>query len=305
MSRVLVVDDEGPVRTRVSRSLARLPDVEVVEAGSIADAIDHAAVETIDAVVTGAELTDGTALQLFPHLERTSGRIPAVVLSADFEQWGPMPEALPVVARTVSPSVVCDLVGSLLGQSARALGVADYLQIAGLVCRSVQLEVMRGNEPIGLVVIRDGAPWTALDDGGSGLEALARLLAAKDVSCQCQHAVVCREPRTLHGTCADILADTEEILAAQRQGGPEEARTRTAPMICSLRTPAKGTIKLPVMPAQVDEPRDFEKIYEAAIDALLSKRYAEAYPLFLRAKAIRSTPTLEANLSRLRDLGFG
>lgn len=49
---------------------------------------------------------------------------------------------------------------------------------------------------------------------------------------------------------------------------------------------------------------EFDRLYDAGIEAVIQKRYADALTLFARAQAIRSTPTLEANLQRLRMLGF-
>ncbi|MGN6103822.1 MAG: DUF4388 domain-containing protein [Kofleriaceae bacterium] len=51
------------------------------------------------------------------------------------------------------------------------------------------------------------------------------------------------------------------------------------------------------------EPAEFDRLYELGIEAMLGKRYGEALDAFERAKQIRSTATLEANLVRLRALG--
>ena len=61
----------------------------------------------------------------------------------------------------------------------------------------------------------------------------------------------------------------------------------------------------PPPPVVEEDPRDFEDLFEDAVEALLDRRLEKAYDLLKRANAIRDDPRVKAKLERLRDLGVG
>lgn len=110
--------------------------------------------------------------------------------------------------------------------------------------------------------------------------------------------------------------DTQRYLATTRRPAtPASVPAITIPPVrmpsvsippVPRRTPTSSVPAVPL--AEGTTPRtsldgEFRRLYDNGIEALLAKRYTEALSLFLEAQKIRSTPTLEANLNRLRSLG--
>lgn len=86
---------------------------------------------------------------------------------------------------------------------------------------------------------------------------------------------------------------------------PRPSTGRTAPAARPPAAPERPRFAEGSGPIAVaaSEPAEFDRLYELGIEAMLGKRYGEALDAFERAKQIRSTATLEANLVRLRALG--
>lgn len=61
----------------------------------------------------------------------------------------------------------------------------------------------------------------------------------------------------------------------------------------------------PPPPVIVREDRDFDELFEEAVEALLDKDYSRAHDLLMRADAIRDDPRVKAKLERLHDIGVG
>lgn len=382
MPVVLIVEDDVFLRVQVTRMLHRLPNVEVVEAGTVRESIELAEGLPLDLVISDVQLPDGSALQLFPHLVRDGTRIPTVLVTGYPEALaGKLPADIKLLEKPVRMSELRDCVMQALDcqPTASPFAISDYLQLAGLGRHSVQLEVSQDGDPVGLLVIRDGRPWTALDELGEGLEVLLRMMVTPNLSFTASAPAALEERRTLDGTCEQLLLEAARLLDERRSGRADlKARTGTKPWLVSTRPPAPGRTSssaLPVLPAPAPLPpappppppvpapvlargssretppvvtratsrelprvpfpardaprpgappaspngrgsdapdraspgdgqsREFDRLYEEGITALLEKRYAEAFQLFMRAKQFKSTPTLEANLQRLRSMG--
>jgi two-component system KDP operon response regulator KdpE len=79
-SRVLVVDDERQI-LRALKVILREAGYEVIEATTIEDALDHAAVRPPDAAIVDLMLPDGSGVELCRRLREWSA-MPILVLSA-------------------------------------------------------------------------------------------------------------------------------------------------------------------------------------------------------------------------------
>jgi two-component system KDP operon response regulator KdpE len=80
MSRVLVVDDERQI-LRALKVILREAGHEVVEAATVEEALDHAAVRPPDAAIVDLMLPDGSGVELCRALREWSS-MPIIVLSA-------------------------------------------------------------------------------------------------------------------------------------------------------------------------------------------------------------------------------
>ncbi len=221
--------------------------------------------------------------------------------------------------------------------------LADYIQLASMGRRSVRLDVARDGKRLGEVVIHRGEAWHARDEVGQGPEAFSRLVAASGANVGA-HPLVGEAPRTLTGSCEALLLDSlrrqdegklqsegEEFAFAELgrvvsrvtparptparpappppQGEAAPPRTvtpRTVEPGPMLREPPASRPSAPdLVPPSATRSLSFDVLYARGVDALLDRRYQEAYEAFEAASRVGSSASLTANLARLRTMGFG
>lgn len=78
--RILVVEDEAPLRFAVSRMLQQL-GYDVEGAATVREAAGALRAERMDAAIVDYQLPDGTALDLLPRLQGGATRVPTAVLT--------------------------------------------------------------------------------------------------------------------------------------------------------------------------------------------------------------------------------
>ena len=353
MQLVLILEDDVMWRATMARSLNKLPSIEVVEAGSINEAIRLLEGLDVDLLLTDLQLGDGTAIELLPHLKRSGRRIPIIVVSGWIDEFaGQLPAGVEMRPKPIGLMELRELVARTLGCADPLLPpftLADYVQLACFGRYSVQIELARAGEFIGALTMREGQAWCASDAEGEGMPAFLGLVAMTDVAVICNPIPSPLPPRTLAGSGEHLLMEAarltdhghaarlvpppaEPAIAAiptvppvvripPRVTDPPARPTRETPRVptrelhrqaalpaipppAPARTPTSAWVTARVEPATAaqDQAR-FDVLYGQGIDALLAKRYVEAYDALSRAKQIRTTPTLEANLIRLRALG--
>lgn len=315
MQLVLIVDDDVLVRAQLSRAVSKLPAIEVVEACCLAEAKALLEGLEVDLVICDLELPDGTALHLLPLVQQSAHQTSIVVISGYIDRLARLPSGIEVCTKPIAATALRELVVRRLGttEPRSPFSLVDYLELAAFGCRSVLLEVLQGDDSVGEILIWQGDAWTATDILGEGIDAVVRLVGVPDTSIVCRAVPSALPLRTLHGSCGQLLADASRAVEER-----SARRPATAP---HLRKPEPPRIQIPaprprqetpprplptvraVAPAGPD-PQEFDRLYGIGIDALIGKRYREAFDTLMRAREIRSTPTLEANLSRLRTMGF-
>ena len=328
MSVVMIVEDDVLLRAQIARGLHRLPGVDVIEAGSVREAIELADGVPLDLVVSDLHLPDGSALNLLPHLVQHGARVPSILMTGCIGRYeDQLPRDIRVFEKPLPFAELRDAVSEVLGcERARSpFLLTDYLQLAGMGHHSVQIEVSKCSEPFGTIVIYDGQPWTASDALGTGIDAFLRMMVANDLTFECSPPPLLRDERTLTGTIEGMLLESMRLIDERRAGRdavpqpvPAQQRTSTQRYAMTERRPAVASIAIPPAPPRrrtnppalaegtlpmANPEAEFRSLYDEGIEALLGKRYAIALALFLRAQKIRSTPTLEANLNRLRTMG--
>jgi two-component system KDP operon response regulator KdpE len=83
---VLIVDDEVPIR-RLLRTTLSVQDYNVLEAGSVAEALDMLAAEKVDLVILDLGLPDGDGIEVIRTV-RLESETPIIVLSARNDERG-------------------------------------------------------------------------------------------------------------------------------------------------------------------------------------------------------------------------
>ena len=82
-TRVMLVDDHADFRRLMTAMLGREPDLEVVaQAGSLAEARDHAAAAKYDVVVLDLGLPDGNGADLIGDVREFNAGAAVLILSA-------------------------------------------------------------------------------------------------------------------------------------------------------------------------------------------------------------------------------
>lgn len=81
--RVLVVDDDRGIRSRVRQLLAdEIPTAVIGEAASAEEALIHIAAEACDVVVLDIRLPGRSGLEVLPEIRSARPSLPVVVMSA-------------------------------------------------------------------------------------------------------------------------------------------------------------------------------------------------------------------------------
>ncbi len=325
MATVLVVEDEPTLRASMVRGLSKLNGVSVLAAGSVDEACAIVSAAVPDLVITDLNLPDRSGIEVIAELDRVGARVPVVIASAWLSSYA-LPERPDIVLleKPVALSRLREVVVERLGLrgTSAPFSLADYVQLAGMGRRSVCLDVARDGKRVGRVVIHRGEAWRAEDDLGDGPPALYRLLDTHGVTVSA-HAVTTEPARNLEGSCEALLLDHYRRLDEANSGRPNTAtRASASPARASDRSPRTPsdppatsgawlswppqTVAPPaarIVPAPVAE--SFDVLYARGVEALLDRRYPEALAAFEAAAKQGSTPSLVANLARLRAMGYG
>ena len=313
MPTLLVVEDEPVLRASVVRGLSKLAGVEIVDAGTKAEARKLIAAMPPNMLISDLDLPDGSGVELLVDLERRGLRIPIIFASGFLRRFEiPARDDIILLEKPVTLATLRKLVTQHLGgppEHASPFGLADYVQLAGLGRRSVHLVVCRDGVQVGEVVIRDGEAWHAHDPKGDGAAAFRRLVTAKDVTVEATHPTP--TARTLSGSCEQLLLETMRL--EDEQSRDDDAADLAWDDLTTRRRsslPPPPAARAPSQPAEPTKSagwvqRSFEELYERGVEALLDKRYDDAFVAFTEAAQLHHTPSLDVNLSRLRSMGYG
>lgn len=312
MQLVLIVEDDVLFRATMARALGKLPLIEVIEAGGVAEAWQLICSLPVDLVIADIELRDGTVLEILPLLAER--RTPIVMVSGHVEEFAErLPSGVEVHAKPLSPQKLCQIVTGRLGfGGTRApFSLADYVQLAALGKHSIALEVSRAGESVGSVVVSKGEAWSAWDEIGAGVDAFLRMMSLTELEISCAAAPNNPGPRNLTGTVQHLLMDAARMLDELGASQPPRPVPARPPVRPALRTAPPPLPPIPSRPPEGTnvtrrDPREdeFDRLYALGIDALLAKRYGDAFDTLYRASQIRTTASLDANLKRLREMGF-
>lgn len=183
MSLVMLIEDEPVLRSSMSRCLARLPDVEVVDASLLRDAMRLLDAERPDLIISDLDLPDGSGIEILGAMDQLGLRVPVIFVTAYLRSFrGQLPERSdievyekPLPLARLREIVVrhLDVRQSVAHDSPFTL--ADYLQLACMGRHSVRLEVSRQGEMVGQITVVQGQVWSAEAGRERGEDAVATL----------------------------------------------------------------------------------------------------------------------------------
>jgi CheY-like chemotaxis protein len=223
LPRVLVVEDEQMLRQSVVAGLSRLSGIEVVGAGSVAEALVEVQRRAPAMVISDIDLPDRSGIELLGEFGARGLKPFVVFVSAyvkAFKAQIPPHAGVQVLEKPVSLEQLRALVTSHLIQpfassESSPFGVADYLQLASLGHHSVRIDV--GGAQGGHVIVVGGEAWSAQDRQGEGLDAFRRMALEVGPVVRCQTLTSEPGPRSLSGTAESLLLECARL---QDEGAP-------------------------------------------------------------------------------------
>lgn len=322
---VLVVDDEPVLRAAMVRGLARLPGVDVVDAGSLREAVELVDAVQPRLVISDLDLLDGTGLDVLDALDRRRQYPPVMFVSAYTRRYAgrvPIRTNVSMHEKPVPLDVLRAEVVARLGVAAEPeapFSATDYIQLACMGNRSVDIDLVRGAAVVGTITVRAGDLWSARDRQGNGTDALRRLLHDPELRPRCAGVRSSSPARDIAGPWQGALLEAARVHDETSRRGPA-ARTRApGPGVVSGPSDEVAAGWADLIDASAPEPAaartevaaragdpQFDLSIERGIDALLRKDYVAAHAAFSAAAEITpDDPRVRANLVRLAQLGFG
>jgi len=203
--------------------------------------------------------------------------------------------------------------------------VPDYVQLACMGNRDARIVVRLDGRLVGTVVVWQGDLWSAEDPKGSGPAALGRLMFLESASIRVvsieEHQI---GERSIHASWQHVLLEAARVFdeggttspkssgvhrrsEAKESSWPRSVLPPPVPKV-SDEALAKSSLRPPRTPSVPVESvrRCFDELFDDGVEALLSRRFDDAYAAFAQAARIRPDDhKVEANLARLRDMGYG
>lgn len=342
MARVLIVEDERTLLNSIVRGLSKLPDVEVVGATTLTEALARIDEAPPVLIFSDIDLPDRSGLELIGELGRRGLRCKLTFVSAYTKAFAaqiPRHSKVRVIEKPVSLERLRELVREGLGEQLTTrdeitpFGVADYLQIACLGQHSVVITVGAEANPMGVLVVYGGTLWSARDGQGDGGGAVMRLALVRGQRVAVRSLSGDPGPRDVHEGWETLLIEAarrederardsrRDIRAEDGFGKTLERMPGTDEFFISELPPPMSEVAEPEMAPEAqrapealrapeEPPKDlevlaFETALDTAIQALLAKRYREAWNALREAERLRPDDrTVHANLQRLRQLGI-
>lgn len=304
MNRVLILEDEGVLRASMARGIGKLPGVEVVDAGTFAEALRFIDEKPPKLILSDLDLPDRSGLELLGALGTRGLRIPIIYITAYLKAYGsqiPPHANVEVREKPIALEELRNLVRTYLEDAVGSpFSVSDYLQIAAMGSHSVEITLERDDGRSGRITVFGGTLWSAYDEQGSGSEAFQRLALMQNAYISCN--AVRREPgeRNVYDSLEHLLLQAAQHhdesgrlpdFESQLDFGDDMPAMPVAPAEESV--PAAEEAAEPAAepaadnaPASSGEEMDFDTLWQRASEALLDKKYEEALDYLRKAQAL-------------------
>lgn len=305
---VLVVEDEPTLRASVVRGLSRAVSADVYGVGTVREARAAIRDRAPKIVVSDIDLPDGTGLEVVADLEARGIHVPVIFVSSYVRHYAdriPRRPGVEMYEKPISLERLRRIVEQALARAepGSPFGAADYIQLAGMGRKSVVVEVRTSDGAVGVIEVRNGEVWRAVDSRGEGMAAFKRLAFVEG-------RVTCRalapgeaSAQNLEGACEELLMEAARQADEASASGPPSA---DGDALFDLAPPSSRGAPSRSAPDVSARHLDFAEFYDQGVEALLDRRYAEAFTAFTRATELKDDdPRVVANLKRLTAMGFG
>ena len=308
---VLVVEDEPMLRISLMRGLAKLDGITVVGTGTVADALAVIDQEPPGLIVSDIDLPDASGLELVSVLDEKSLSIPVLYASAYVDKFRsdiPVRSNVSVLEKPVPLAELRELVAQNLpglpvaDTIAASFRAEDYLQLACMCRKTVEIVMHREAGEVGYLIVREGELWGAVRGEHRGTEAVRRLVFdAADAKVSCVGLRHPDEARTIYQSWESVLLDAarthDEDQALAESSKQVGAAERLELEITQEDQPTATFTQLSSTDKQVDEPSlEFE--YEKRERRL--REYEQGQPELSRPRSERVSPPTASNYLQIR-----
>lgn len=316
MTRVLIIEDEKVLRSSMERGLSKLPNIEVVGAENLEEALNCIDQSPPQLILSDLDLPGRSGIELLGELGKRGINVPVVYISAFLAAFRPLipPNSnfIEVLEKPVSLETLRALVRrrlDALNSEARytPFRAADFLQIACLGKYSVVIDIEQKGQIVGKIEIVNGDVWSAADMNGCGNDAFMRLVFYyKDAHVQCHTPQGEPGERNIEGSWEALLIDAARLYDEKDKYNEKDKKDN------KKNQPKKSadflneeSLQSGVEKKQLSDEADFEKDWDRGVLALVEKDYARALIAFLAARKIRPGDLkVESNIQRLREMGY-
>ncbi|MCA9609352.1 MAG: response regulator [Myxococcales bacterium] len=298
MARVLIVEDEVMLRSSLARGLARLEGVEVVDAGTVVEALALIDARPPDLVLSDIDLPERTGIELLGELASRGLRTPVIFMSAYLQAYGaliPRHADIEVLEKPIALAEIRERVLAKLKPSdePEPFSVVDFLQLAAMGRRSVEIQVV-GEGLSGTITIHEGNAWDARVGDRVGLAAFDALAWAPRARIHCRTIAELPAERSLHDPLEGLLMRSAQRLDEETRDGRRVQRLSSAP-------PAPAIAPLEETP----EDDGFDALLDEGIEAVVTRDWETAWRALSAAEVLQPEhPLVKTNLARLRELGY-
>lgn len=308
---ILVVEDEPVARMTHLALLAKLGEVSVVGASTVAEARLLIAETPPQLVVLDMHLPDGTGLDVMTALEENKAQAVLVIVSAHLDEYRSTLRPSDRIHLLEKPAPTRELQRIVekvqrATQPSGPFSVLDYLQLACMAAYSAVIECVTPTGR-GAIIIEKGQPWSAQDERGTGVEAFNRMVMSTDRYVRVLPARRVCGPRNLD--------DRWEYLVLEAMRELDENKPRSAPEPTPDLARPQPAVPAPSLPevsavathsAQrsepdvVADPAEFDACIERALRAVVARDIGLAIREFEAAQRMRPRdPLVKSRLDRL------
>lgn len=283
--QVMIIEDEANLRWAVTRGLQMLPNIEVIACGSGEEALEHLIQHIPDLIVADLNLPGISGLDLIEDLNARQVQVPVLVTTAYCSAYRRQLDQLfgltilekPVPLKKLQRLVLDRLAAHTFDDVTQPFQLADYLQLAGLVRRTLLIEIEL-EEGSGRVEVVAGETWNAYCNGRQGLEALRLLLDAPSPHISFEQLPKPPPTRQLHDGIEALLLEIAQCQDEARHGA--------------------GTVE-----AQPEHNGShFDELFSQAMSTYLQRDYQGALALMERCAVLRpDDPRVTLNIDRIRS----
>lgn len=271
MSVVMLVEDEAILRMSMAQALERLPDLQVVQAGTLDEARRMFAEEAPSMIVSDISLPDGCGVDLLADIEAAARPVPVIFVSAwlgQFRERIPTRDDIEIFEKPMPMEMlrrkVLHHLEARRNEAPAPFGVVDYLQLAAMGGRSLMLRLKMDRGQMGWLRLYRGELWDAHYLELTGEAAAEAAVLAQDLRVELEPWPGAPGERRIHTAVDALLLDAfrrhDELThpltpsrireAAQQTPRPEDPQPQAAarPKISPPPLPDLSSTRPPLPP---------------------------------------------------------